>query len=204
MTAELLKKPINRTLELLRFPYPRLFYGSEDHTLSRTVLRFAIAFFVPFSLLVTKLVREKRAGTREMLRRAGLGDVAYYFGHMSESGFLIFGAILLMYVPLFVYRNASGTTFFEHVSPSLFMSILCIVGLQTILNAMLLAQFLWEPSVAFAAAVVYWLAIGLVPYALLQNPFGLGYYLTPQSGQGGHGSQSLHAAALGPAGCRAL
>ncbi|KAL3206690.1 hypothetical protein MRX96_052786, partial [Rhipicephalus microplus] len=97
-----------------------------------------------------------------------------------ESGFVIFGAILLMYVPLFVYRNASGTAFFEHVSPSLFMSILSIVGMQTILNAMLLAQFLWEPSVAFAAAVVYWLVIGLFPYAILENPFGLGYYLTPK------------------------
>ncbi|KAH6940742.1 hypothetical protein HPB50_005783 [Hyalomma asiaticum] len=158
-------------MEVIRFPYPRLFYGSEDHTLSRAVLRFAIAFFVPFSVLVMKL---------EMLRRAGLGDGVYYLGHMFESGFVIFGAILLMYVPLFVYRNASGTAFFEHLDPSLFMVIMCTVGLMTIAHAMVLAQFLWEPSVAFTAAVVYWLAIGLVPYALVQNPFGFGYYLSPK------------------------
>ncbi|XP_070382370.1 phospholipid-transporting ATPase ABCA3-like isoform X2 [Dermacentor albipictus] len=181
MTAELLKKQMNITLELMRFPYPRLFYGSEDHTLSRVVLRFGIAFFVPFSVLVMKLVREKRAGTREMVRRAGLGDLAYYMGHMFDSGFIIFGAILLMYVPLFVYRNASGTAFLEHVDPLLFMHVLCTCGAQTILHAMVLAQFIWEPSVAFAAAVVYWLAISIIPYAWLQNPFGLGYYLTPRA-----------------------
>ncbi|XP_072141535.1 ABC transporter A family member 4-like [Dermacentor andersoni] len=102
-------------------------------------------------------------------------------GHMFESGFIIFGAILLMYVPLFVYRNASGTAFLEHVNPLLFMQVLCTCGAQTILHAMVLAQFIWEPSVAFAAAVVYWLAISIIPYAWLQNPFGLGYYLTPRA-----------------------
>ncbi|XP_049514501.1 retinal-specific phospholipid-transporting ATPase ABCA4-like [Dermacentor silvarum] len=121
---------------------------------------------------------KKQINITEMVRRAGLGDVAYYMGHMFESGFVIFGAILLMYVPLFVYRNASGTAFLEHVNPLVFMQILCTVGAQTIMHAMVLAQFLWEPSVAFAAAVVYWLAIALFPYAWLQNPFGFGYYLT--------------------------
>lgn len=77
MIAESLQKPINVKVELMRFPYPRLFYGSEDHTLSLVSLRFAISFFVPFCLLVVKLVKEKRVGAKEMLRRAGLSDVAY-------------------------------------------------------------------------------------------------------------------------------
>ncbi|KAL3200137.1 hypothetical protein MRX96_043619 [Rhipicephalus microplus] len=64
MIAESLQKPINVKVELMRFPYPRLFYGSEDHTLSLVSLRFAISFFVPFCLLVVKLVKEKRVGAK--------------------------------------------------------------------------------------------------------------------------------------------
>ncbi|KAK8770172.1 hypothetical protein V5799_013362, partial [Amblyomma americanum] len=164
----------------MRYPYPRLFYGSEDRTLSRVVLRFGIGFFVPFCVLVVTLVQEKRVGTKEMLRRAGLSDVAYWLGHFFEAGFVIGCAILLMYVPLFVYRNDSGTAFLEHVDPSLFMVVLLLFGVLTILHAMLLSVFLWGPGVAFAAAVFYWFALGLFPYGLLQNLFGLGYYLIPR------------------------
>nr|XP_054920724.1 uncharacterized protein LOC129381695 [Dermacentor andersoni] len=64
MIAESLEKEINIKVELMRFPYPRLFYGSEDRTLSHVVLRFGIAFFVPFCALVVKLVQEKRVGAK--------------------------------------------------------------------------------------------------------------------------------------------
>ncbi|KAL1475894.1 hypothetical protein MTO96_036951, partial [Rhipicephalus appendiculatus] len=168
-------------VELMRFPYPRLFYGSEDHTLSLVALRFAIAFFVPFCLLVVKLVKEKRVGAKEMLRRAGLSDVAYWMGHFFESGFVVFCAVLLMYVPLFVIHNSNGTAFIEFANPVVIMAVLLLFGVLTILHAMLLSVFLWGPGVAFAAAVVYWFALGLLPYALLQNPFGLGYYLISRS-----------------------
>ncbi|XP_075527014.1 phospholipid-transporting ATPase ABCA3-like [Dermacentor variabilis] len=178
MIAESLEKEINIKVELMRFPYPRLFYGSEDRTLSHVVLRFGIAFFVPFCVLVVKLVQEKRVGAKEMLRRAGLSDVAYWLGHFFESGFVVLCAVLLMYVPLFVIRNGSGTAFLEFANPVVFMTVLLLFGVLTILHAMLLSVFLWGPGVAFAAAVVYWFALGLCPYALLQNPFGLGYYLT--------------------------
>lgn len=64
MIAESLQKDINIKVELMRFPYPRLFYGSEDRTLSHVVLRFGICFFVPFCILVVKLVQEKRVGAK--------------------------------------------------------------------------------------------------------------------------------------------
>ncbi|KAH7964347.1 hypothetical protein HPB51_027409 [Rhipicephalus microplus] len=181
MIAESLQKPINVKVELMRFPYPRLFYGSEDHTLSLVSLRFAISFFVPFCLLVVKLVKEKRVGAKEMLRRAGLSDVAYWMGHFFESGFVVLCAVLLMYVPLFVIPNGNGTAFIEFANPVVIMAVLLLFGVLTILHAMLLSVFLWGPGVAFAAAVVYWFALGLLPYAQLQNPFGLGYYLISRS-----------------------
>ncbi|KAH7935508.1 hypothetical protein HPB52_009395 [Rhipicephalus sanguineus] len=181
MIAESLQKQINVKVELMRFPYPRLFYGSEDRTLSRVSLRFVIAFFVPFCVLVVKLVKEKRVGAKEMLRRAGLSDVAYWVGHFFESGFVVLCAVLLMYVPLFVILNSNGTAFIEFANPVVVMSVLLLFGVLTILHAMLLTVFLWGPGVAFAAAVVYWFALGLLPYALLQNPLGLGYYLISRS-----------------------
>lgn len=181
MIAESLQKPINVKVELMRFPYPRLFYGSEDHTLSLVSLRFAISFFVPFCLLVVKLVKEKRVGAKEMLRRAGLSDVAYWMGHFFESGFVVLCAVLLMYVPLFVIPNGNGTAFIEFANPVVIMAVLLLFGVLTILHAMLLSVFLWGPGVAFAAAVVYWFALCLLPYAQLQNPFGLGYYLISRS-----------------------
>ncbi|KAH6941957.1 hypothetical protein HPB50_024910 [Hyalomma asiaticum] len=168
-------------VELMRFPYPRLFYGSEDRTLSHVALRFSISFFVPFCVLVVKLVQEKRVGVKEMLRRAGLSDVAYWLGHFFESGFVVLCAVLLMYVPLFVIRNTNGTAFIEFANPVVFMAVLLLFGVLTIVHAMLLSVFLWGPGVAFAAAVIYWFVLGLLPYALLQNPFGLGYYLTSRS-----------------------
>lgn len=58
------KKLVFPNVELMRFPYPALFYGSEDHTLSRVVLRFIVGFFVPFCILVVTLVREKRTGAK--------------------------------------------------------------------------------------------------------------------------------------------
>ncbi|KAK8760649.1 hypothetical protein V5799_028085 [Amblyomma americanum] len=181
MTAVSMKKQFNTTVELIRFPYPRLFYGSEDRTLSNVVLRFGIGFFVPFCVLVVKLVQEKRVGTKEILRRAGLSDVSYWLGHFLETGFVISCAILLMFVPLFVLHNDHDMAFLEHVNPSLFMALLLLFGTLTILHAMLLSIFLWGPGVAFAAAVVYWFVLGLFPYGLLQNMFGLGYYLVPRT-----------------------
>ncbi|KAH7984904.1 hypothetical protein HPB51_026901 [Rhipicephalus microplus] len=138
----------------MRFPYPRLFYGSEDHTLSLVSLRFAISFFVPFCLLVVKLVKEKRVGAKvrpphltrlpvEMLRRAGLSDVAYWMGHFFESGFVVLCAVLLMYVPLFVIPNGNGTAFIEFANPVVIMAVLLLFGVLTILHAMLLSVFLW-------------------------------------------------------------
>lgn len=58
------KRLAQMKVELMRFPYPRLFYGSEDRTLSRVALRFAVGFFVPFCFLVVKLVHEKRTGRK--------------------------------------------------------------------------------------------------------------------------------------------
>ncbi|XP_077552541.1 uncharacterized protein LOC144167012 [Haemaphysalis longicornis] len=58
------KKSPSLKVELMRFPYPALFYGSEDRTLSHVVLRFAIGFFVPFCILVVTLAWEKRTGAK--------------------------------------------------------------------------------------------------------------------------------------------
>ncbi|KAK8788240.1 hypothetical protein V5799_021984 [Amblyomma americanum] len=181
MLGDAAGKTISMKVELIRFPYPKLFYGAEERTLSRVVLRFGIGFFVPFCVLVVKLVQEKRAGTKEMLRRVGLNDLAYWSGHFFEALFVVCCAILLMYVPIFEYRNVHGTAFLEHVDRGLFMVVLLLFGVLTILHAMLLSVFLWGPGVAFVAAVAYWFVLSLFPYALMQNLFGLGYYLTSRN-----------------------
>ncbi|XP_077548787.1 phospholipid-transporting ATPase ABCA3-like [Haemaphysalis longicornis] len=174
-----LGKSLSHDVFLIRLPYPRLFYGSDEHTLATVALRFAVGFSVPFSALVVKLVREKRAGTKDVLLHAGMSGGSYLMGHVYEAGFVMGCAILLMCVPLFVYRNAGGTALLHYVDPEFLVICLVVFAVLTIEHAMLLSVFLWNPSVAFAASAIYWILLGLVPYALVHNFFGLGfYYLT--------------------------
>lgn len=51
-------------MEVQRFPYPRLYYGSERHAMNLPALRFAVIFFIPFCMLVMRLVREKHSGVK--------------------------------------------------------------------------------------------------------------------------------------------
>ncbi|KAH9371272.1 hypothetical protein HPB48_009319 [Haemaphysalis longicornis] len=84
-----------------------------------------------------------------MLRRAGLTDVSYWMGYFFEMGFVIGCAILLMYVPLFMYPNSSGTAFLQYVDAGLFITLLAVFGVLTIMHAMLLSIFFWECKWSF-------------------------------------------------------
>lgn len=72
--------------------------------------------------------KRRAALSQGMLRRAGLTDVSYWMGYFFETGFVIGCAILLMYVPLFLYPNSSGTAFLEYVDAGLFMTLLAVFG----------------------------------------------------------------------------
>ncbi|XP_064477790.1 phospholipid-transporting ATPase ABCA3-like isoform X2 [Ornithodoros turicata] len=131
-------------LELQRFPYPRVFEGSEGATLSMVAIRFGIGIFVPFCTLVMTLVQEKSTGMKGMLWRTGIIEGVYWMGHFLDAGLVIITAVSLMYGPLFVLPNSSGTTFLQYTNPAIMLLILLLFGALTILHGMFLSVFIWR------------------------------------------------------------
>ncbi|XP_075527982.1 phospholipid-transporting ATPase ABCA3-like isoform X2 [Dermacentor variabilis] len=172
------KKYLDYEVVLRRFPYPSLYPEDFSTNYCRAVIRFAVAFWLPFILLVVHIVDERASGMRQQLRLYGVRDATYWLSHYL--GMLIMAAVLGAFALAFLYvmlADDYGNVYIAATNPGLVYVVLLCFGSALAVHAMLLSLFFASTRLAGLVATMYWFLSLLLPYLHLQNPYGFGYYL---------------------------
>ncbi|KAK8788535.1 hypothetical protein V5799_021690 [Amblyomma americanum] len=168
-------------VELQRFPYPSLYPEDFGTTYARVVIRFAIAFWLPFTLFVVQIVDERVSGMRELMRAYGVGDTLYWLSHYLSllTTVALMGAFSLV-VLYGALGDSSGNRFIAATNPALVYLVILCFGSALAVHAMFLSLMFDSTRLAGLLSSVHWFLSLMLPYVFLQNPYGFGYYLTPR------------------------
>lgn len=177
LVAEARGQSFNRSVVLQRFPYPSVYPQNYNTTFARTVIRFGVAFLLPFSMLVVQLTEEKASGMRELQRISGVYDAVYWGSHFLSAQSFLLPLEAVMELLLYRVANRHGHTFLLMTNPLLVYVILVFYGSAAIMHAFFLSVFVNTYRGAAIVSLLYWVLSILVPYMLIQNPYGFGYYL---------------------------
>ncbi|XP_065290109.1 phospholipid-transporting ATPase ABCA3-like isoform X3 [Dermacentor albipictus] len=176
------KKSLDYEVVLRRFPYPSLYPEDFPTNYCRAVIRFVVAFWLPFILLVVHIVDERASGMRQQLRLYGVRDATYWLSHYL--GMIIMVAVLGAFALAFLYvmlADDYGNVYIAATNPGLVYLVLLCFGSALAVHAMLLSLFFASTRLAGLVATMYWFLSLLLPYLYLQNPYGFGYYLVSRT-----------------------
>ncbi|XP_064476304.1 uncharacterized protein LOC135390539 [Ornithodoros turicata] len=176
MTAQRKNVAFNADFKLRRFPYPSYIEERSQRNYGLVLTRFCVAMLIPFAVFVARLTEERGTGMKEMMRICGLSDWIYWISHFLGAFFILLIIVTMMMIFLTILRNKEGRTFIQYSDPLLLFYVLMAFSSSALLQAMFLSIFFSSPASAVAGSMLYWTFSCVLPFTLLEDPSGLGYY----------------------------
>ncbi|XP_064476871.1 retinal-specific phospholipid-transporting ATPase ABCA4-like [Ornithodoros turicata] len=181
MVAERRNISFRQQFQMRRFPYPAYIEEQDTKNYGLVLTRFCVGMLIPFALFVSKLTDERGTGMKEMLRLIGLSDRIYWISHFLSAFYVLLIIVTLMMLFLTVKKNAEGRRLIQYSDPLLLFYVLLSFCSSCLLHAMLLSVFFYSPASAVAGSMLYWTFSCVMPFMLLENPSGRGYYYISRS-----------------------
>ncbi|XP_064455280.1 ATP-binding cassette sub-family A member 2-like [Ornithodoros turicata] len=132
------------------------------------VLRLAVAFGLPFIIIILTLVRENQSGMKEHLMLMGMRDMAYWLGHFLPA--FIFGMIVTSVIMLYMlFADREGHHFLEGTNSLLVFVFMFIFCAQYSAIALFFSVFFTNTVPALLFAVCYWVLSSVVPFLTIED-----------------------------------
>lgn len=163
------KKPV---VYLRPFPHPDLPDDAANYRASVAYI-LGIGFLLPFCMRLWNIVHEKETGTSELQKIMGLSTAQYVLGHLLTATALTFLQCTIPLACMLLLRSGGGTTtnaYLQGASVTLLLFVFLMFSLMLSIHALFVSCVFWNPSMAVAFGVFYWLILMLaVPLAIIDG-----------------------------------